>query len=131
MASWRNRNPMDNSRLFALMRKEFTQILRDPRTLALAILMPILQLFLLGYAATSEVRNLPLAVLDRDRSPASRALLDAYRAADYFNLAFDVDSEDALSDLVDRGRGGVGLILPPGFGSQLDTGRQPPNPLRD
>jgi len=113
---------MDNSRLFALMRKEFTQILRDPRTLALAILMPILQLFLLGYAATSEVRNLPLAVLDRDRSPASRALLDAYRAADYFNLAFDVDSEDALSDLVDRGRVGVGLIIPPDYGSQLATG---------
>jgi len=113
---------MNNSRLVALMRKEFTQILRDPRTLALAILMPILQLFLLGYAATSEVRNLPLAVLDRDRSPASRALLDAYRAADYFNLAYDVDSEDELRDLVDRGRVGVGLIIPPDYGSQLAAG---------
>jgi ABC-2 type transport system permease protein len=113
---------MNNSRLLALMRKEFTQILRDPRTLALAILMPIIQLFLLGYAATSEVRNFPLAVLDRDRSPASRALLDAYRAADYFNLAYDVDSEDALRDLVDRGKVGVGLIIPPDYGSQISTG---------
>src|SRR3990172_835848 len=93
---------MANSRLTALMRKEFTQILRDPRTLAIAIAMPIVQLFLLGYAATSEVRNLPMAVLDRDRSPASRALLDAYRAADYFQIAYDVDSEDELRELVDR-----------------------------
>ncbi len=113
---------MNNSRLVALMRKEFTQILRDPRTLALAIAMPILQLFLLGYAATSEVRNLPLAVLDRDRSPASRALLDAYRAADYFQMAYDVDTEDELRSLVDRGQVGVGLIIPPDYGTQLATG---------
>lgn len=113
---------MNNPRLMALMRKEFTQILRDPRTLVIALLMPIIQLFLLGYAATSEVSNLPLAVLDRDRSPASRALLDAYRAADYFNLAYDVDSEDELRDLVDRGKVGVGLIIPPDYGAQISTG---------
>ncbi len=115
---------MNNPRLMALMRKEFTQILRDPRTLVIALLMPIIQLFLLGYAATSEVSNLPLAVLDRDRSPASRALLDAYRAADYFNLAYDVDSEDELRDLVDRGKVGVGLIIPPDYGAQITTGGQ-------
>ncbi len=113
---------MNNSRLMALMRKEFTQILRDPRTLALAILMPIIQLFLLGYAATSEVRYLPLAVLDRDRSPASRALLDAYRAGDYFSVAYDVDSEDELRNLVDRGKVGVALIIPPDYGAQIATG---------
>lgn len=113
---------MNNSRLIALMRKEFTQILRDPRTLALAILMPIIQLFLLGYAATSEVRYLPLAVLDRDRSPASRALLDAYRAGDYFSIAYDVDSEDELRSLVDRGKVGAALIIPPDYGSEITTG---------
>lgn len=113
---------MRNSRLAALMRKEFTQILRDPRTLAIAIIMPIMQLFLLGYAATSDVRNLPLAVLDHDRSPASRELLDAYRAADYFRIAYDVDSEDELRSLVDRGKVGVGLIIPPGYGNTLATG---------
>jgi ABC-2 type transport system permease protein len=113
---------MNNSRLMALMRKEFTQILRDPRTLALAILMPIIQLFLLGYAATSEVKDLPLAVLDRDRSPASRELLDAYRATDYFTIAYDADSEDQLRDLVDRGKVGVGLIIPPDYGAQISTG---------
>jgi ABC-2 type transport system permease protein len=113
---------MANSRLTALMRKEFTQILRDPRTLAIAIMMPILQLFLLGYAATSAVRNLPLAVLDRDRSPASRSLLEAFRVADYFRIAYDVDSEEELRELVDRGLVGVGLIIPPDYGRQLASG---------
>lgn len=113
---------MANPRLLALMRKEFTQILRDPRTLALAIIMPIVQLFLLGYAATSDVRNVPLAVVDRDRSPAARELLDAYRAADYFTIAYDIDSEDELRGLVDRGEVGVGLIIPPGYGATLAAG---------
>ena len=79
---------MLNSRLFSLIRKEFIQIVRDPRTLALTFLMPLLQLVLLGYAATNDVRNIPLAVYDQDRSPASRGLLDSYRAADYFRVEF-------------------------------------------
>ncbi|GBL17592.1 hypothetical protein EMGBS1_04120 [Chloroflexota bacterium] len=66
---------MNLTRLLALMRKEGLQIMRDRRTLALVFIMPIMQLLLLGYAATSDVRNIPLAVLDQDKSPASRKLL--------------------------------------------------------
>ena len=73
-------------RLLSLVRKEFIQILRDPRTLGITFIMPLIQLFLLGFAATNDVRNVPLVVLDRDRSAASRQLLDTYRAADYFRI---------------------------------------------
>ena len=59
-----------NSRLFSLVRKEFIQIVRDPRTMGLIVLIPIIQLFLLGYSATSDVRNIPLAVFDQDRGPS-------------------------------------------------------------
>ena len=76
-----------NSRLISIIRKEFIQIFRDKRTLALILVMPLVQLFLLGYAATNDVRNVPLAVYDQSHSPEARALLDAYRAADYFKLA--------------------------------------------
>ena len=55
--------------------------------------MPLLQLLLMGFSATSDVRNVPLAVLDQDRSPAARDLLAAFRAADYFHIDFDVTSE--------------------------------------
>ena len=94
-------------RLRAVMRKEFLQILRDPHTLYIVLAIPVVQLFLLGYTATTEVRNIPLAVIDRDRTADSRRLLDAYRAADYFRLAFDIDSEDQLRSLIDRGDAGA------------------------
>jgi len=112
---------MINRRLVSLVRKEFIQILRDPRTLVLILVMPVMQLFLLGYAATNDVRNVPMAILDQDRSPAARALLDAYRSADYFNIGHEVDSEQALRDLVDRGVVRAGLIIPPGYESQLNA----------
>lgn len=110
---------MINSRLVSLIRKEFIQIWRDPRTLAIVMVIPIMQLFLLGYAATNDVRNVPLAVFDQDRSPAARALLDAYRAADYFRLAYDVQSEEELRSLIDRGEARAGLIIPPDYSEQL------------
>lgn len=113
---------MLNTRLFSLIRKEFIQIARDPRTLALVLVIPVMQLFLLGYAANNDVRNIPLAVFDQDRGPQARALLDAYRAADYFRLAFDVNSEDEIRALIDRGQARVGLIIPPDYGQQLTSG---------
>jgi ABC-2 type transport system permease protein len=112
---------MINTRLISLIRKEFIQILRDPRTLILILVIPVMQLFLLGYAATNDVRNVPLAVYDQDRGPKARALLDAYRAADYFHLAYDVDSEEQLRSLIDRGEARAGLIIPPGYSRNLET----------
>ncbi|HLF91098.1 MAG TPA: ABC transporter permease [Anaerolineales bacterium] len=107
------------SRLFSLIRKEFIQIFRDPRTLALVLVIPLVQMLLLGYAATNDVRNVPLAVFDQDRSSASRRLLDAYRAADYFQIAFDVNSEDELRTLIDSGHARVGMIIPPDYSEQI------------
>ena len=112
---------MINTRLISLIRKEFIQILRDPRTLMLILVMPVMQLFLLGYSATNDVRNVPMAVLDQDRSPAARALLDAYRAADYFDIGYEINSEQELRDLVDRGVVRAGLIIPPDYESQLEA----------
>ena len=114
---------MLNPRLFSLIRKEFIQIVRDPRTLILTFLMPVVQLMLLGFAATNDVRNVPLAVFDQDRSAASRALLDAYRAADYFRVDFDVADEDELRALIDRGKARAGMIIPPDYGEKLAGGQ--------
>ena len=114
---------MNGLRLLAVMRKEFLQILRDPHTLYIVLAIPVVQLFLLGYTATTEVRNIPLAVLDRDRTAASRRLLDGFRAADYFRVAYEVDSEQQLRSLIDRGEAGAGLIIPPEYSEQLLAGR--------
>ena len=108
-----------NSRLISLIRKEFIQIIRDPRTLFLILGIPIMQLLLMGYAATNDVRNVPLAVFDQDRGPAARRLLDAYRAADYFLISYDVQSEGELEKLIDSGKARAGLIIPADYSTKV------------
>jgi len=114
---------MSLTRLIALIRKEFIQISRDPRTLALVIVMPLMMLFLLGYAATNDVRNIPMAIFDQDHSQESRALIDAYRQADYFRIAYDTSSEKDLRTLMDGGQVRVGLIIPPDYGQKVAGGQ--------
>lgn len=111
-----------NSRLISIIRKEFIQIFRDPRTLVMIVVIPIMQLFLLGYSATNDVRNVPLAVLDRSRSEESRALLDSYRAADYFRIAYVVDSEAEIEELILAGKARAAVIIPPDYAQRLNHG---------
>lgn len=111
-----------NSRLVSIIRKEFIQIIRDPRTLAMILVVPVMQLFLLGYAATTDVRNVPIAVWDQSRSPESRALLDAFRAADYFRIAYDIGSDAEVRDLIERGEARAALIIPPDYSQRLLEG---------
>lgn len=110
------------SRLTSLIRKEFIQIRRDPRTLTLVLVIPVMQLFLLGYAATNDVRNVSMAVYDQDRGLSARRLLDAYRVADYFNIQYEVTSQDQLRELIDSGKARVGLIIPPDYSARIQGG---------
>jgi ABC-2 type transport system permease protein len=110
------------SRLISIIRKEFIQLFRDKRMLALILLIPIVQMFLLGYAATNEVRDIPMAVFDQSQSAEGRALLDAYRAADYFKLAYSVGSDSELRTLIEKGKVVVGLIIPPDYATRLYKG---------
>jgi len=111
-----------NSRLVSIIRKEFIQIFRDTRTLAMIIVIPIMQLFLLGYSATNDVRNVPLVVLDRSRSMESRELLDSYRAADYFRIAYEVSSEAEIEELIMAGYARAAVIIPPDYAQRLNEG---------
>jgi len=112
-----------NSRLISIIRKEFIQLFRDKRLLALILILPLVELFLLGYAATNEVRNIPVAVFDQSHSPEGRALLDAYRASDYFMLAHSVNSDAELRQLIEKGQAGVGLVIPPDYATRLQEGK--------
>jgi len=112
-----------NPRLMSVIRKEFLQIQRDPRTLALILVMPIIQLFLLGYAATTDVKNIPLALWDQNRTPQSRTLVDAFRSTNYFQIAYVVASEDEYRALIESGRARVVLIIPPDYDRRLAESR--------
>ena len=113
---------MLNSRLVSIIRKEFIQIMRDPRTLIITLFIPIMQLFLLGYSATNDVRNVPLAVFDQSQTAESRTLLDSYRAADYFRIAYAVGSEAEMETLIQQGSARAGLIIPPDYAAKLTAG---------
>jgi ABC-2 type transport system permease protein len=110
------------ARLLAIIRKEAIHIRRDPRTLGLTFAMPLAMLLLLGYAVQSDVRNLPLAVWDQDRSPESRALLEAYLAPDYFALRYEAGSDAEIEQLISSGAAHVGMIIPPGYGEAIAAG---------
>jgi len=112
-----------NSRLMSIIRKEFIQIFRDPRTLVLIIVMPMIQLFLLGYAATTDVKNISLAVWDQSHSPQARALLDAFRSANYFSIDYSVGSDQEYRDLIESGEIRAALIIPPDYELRLLEGK--------
>ncbi len=111
-----------NSRLISIIRKEFIQAFRDRRTIIMVVIMPIMQLFLLGYAATSDVRNIAIAVWDQSNSAQSRSLLDAFRAADYFRVGYTVGSQKELQSLIENGSARAALIIPPDYDRRLLEG---------
>src|SRR5215213_255914 len=110
------------SRIWPIIRKEFIHIIRDPRTLGVMFFTPLLQLVLFGYAATSDVRNIPLGVYDQDRTPQSRHLVDAFVQSGQFSVAHMADSEHDLARQVDNGSVRAGLIVPPNYASDLVGG---------
>ncbi|HMR64573.1 MAG TPA: ABC transporter permease [Anaerolineae bacterium] len=112
-------------RTFSLVRKEFIHIGRDPRTLAIMIIMPLMQLILLGYAATTDIEHLRTAVYDGDRSQASRDLIQTYQASNYFDIVAYVDKEADLTYLLDHGDVRGALIIPAGFGEQMAARERP------
>jgi ABC-2 type transport system permease protein len=111
------------SRLTAIIRKEFIQLFRDKRMLALIILVPLVQMVLLSYVFSNDVKYLPIAVFDQSHSTESTALLDAYQTTDYFDLAYAVNTNTELTDLIEKGEVGVGLVIPPDYAVRLYEGR--------
>src|SRR5512136_577583 len=114
------------ARTLSIIRKEFIQMSRNPRVVVVTLVMPIMQLFLLGYAGTTDVRNVSLVVLDQSHSPESRALLDAFRATDYFTFAYEAADEAEVRRLIDGGQAKTGLIIPPDYGDKVARGQTVP-----
>jgi ABC-2 type transport system permease protein len=108
-------------RFRALIKKEMTHMLRDPRTLIFIFIMPILQLVLLGYANNTEIKNVPTVVFNQDNSKASRALLDSFDATGYFSFDYAVYSQADVNRLIDSGQAKVGIVIPPDYNNKLAT----------
>jgi ABC-2 type transport system permease protein len=111
------------TRLLAMSRKELIQLRRDPRSLALAFALPVFLLILFGYAISWDVRDIRTAVLDQDRSAASRELLDTFRASGYFTIVDHLSRSGDMEPLFERGGAQLVLVIPPGFARDLGAGR--------
>jgi ABC transporter DrrB family efflux protein len=104
--------------------KEIIQISRDPLTLALMMLVPMIQLLLFGYAINTDVRNIKTAVYNLDPGPQSRDLLQAFENTDYFEIVRYVGSDEELNRSIVSGRVKVGIKIPPDYSDRLLTKRQ-------
>ena len=83
---------MSWTRIVAMTRKEVLQILRDPRSLLIILVIPLVQLFIFGYAVNLDVKHIPLCIYDRDGTQTSQDFLKHFQATDYFNVVRVLDS---------------------------------------
>ena len=112
-------------RVWAVARKELRQVRRDRRTLVILVFVPAFFLFLYGYALNFDIRNVALAVEDRDASAESRRLVAAFAESAYFQVVATPRSAAAIDALVDRRTARVALVIPEGFAAELQAGGTP------
>ena len=106
-----------------IIRKEFQQLRRDKRLLPLIFLSPVLQIALLGYAANMDVKDIPLAVCDQDKSVESRQLVSSFlQSGSYVAGAYLQDAAGAEKD-IEEGKSSLALVIPPGYGRSLTGGK--------
>jgi len=113
------------SRLIAVLLKEFRQVRRDRLTFGMMVVIPIVQLVLFGFAINGDVRKLPLAVYDGDRSTFSRSLVAALETSQYFRVAQHVSGEAQGDALLARGDVQFVLVVPADFSRKLVRGERP------
>ena len=110
-------------RLAAIARKEVLQLRRDPRSLAMAFLVPAILTLMFGYVMNFDVRNIKLGVLDQDRTSTSRELAGAFTSSGYFTVTHTLTRDADIEPLLQRGAVRMVLVIPPGFSSDLMGGR--------
>jgi ABC-2 type transport system permease protein len=113
-------------RLWAIARKEFTHIIRDPRSLGMAIAIPMLLLVLFGSALTLDVDNVPLVIWDQSQSPASREIVNRFAASRYFSIRAQVRNYPQIERAINVRAALMALIIPTDFARRVASGREAP-----
>jgi ABC-2 type transport system permease protein len=114
---------MNMRRVWAVTRKEFLHVVRDFRSLLMAIFMPVLLLTLFGYALSLDVDNIPLAVWDQSGTERSREFISRFAGSRYFSIRYRFDNYRELERAIDKGQVLMGLVVPRDFAQRIDAGR--------
>ena len=117
---------MNPRRIAAVIAKEVRELSRDPITIAISLLLPLVMLFLFGYAISLDIKNVGLGVLDRDRTPASRELVDRFVQSGYFRLAQTFNTTRDIDEALQRGEVDLALVIPERFQEARERGQSPP-----
>ena len=115
---------MNFQRVFAIIRKEFVHIIRDPLSLAMAIAMPVLLIFLFGSSLSLDVDKVPLVIWDQNRTSDSREFIGRFTGSRYFLLSGYVNSYEEIEQSIDKREAMPALIIPTDFSRKLETGRK-------
>lgn len=117
---------MNGQRILKFIKKELLQTLRDKRMIGMVIILPVLQLFLFAYIASTDVKNITTAVLDEDHTVTSRALIDQFMRSGYFVRTTDLHSSEEVNSLLDAGKVQIVIHIPLGFTKALNRGQTAP-----
>lgn len=110
--------------LWALIKKEFLQIKRDPRTLGITVFAPVIMLMLYGYAINFDIRHIQIIVYDQDHSQQSRELIKGISTSEYFDIAGYCNDSKKLIGYLDNGQARAIFWVPENFGRNLATEKQ-------
>jgi ABC-2 type transport system permease protein len=114
---------MDVKRILFVMWKELLELRQDPRIFGIIFVAPVVQLAVLGYAATTDVRNVPIVVLDMDRSSGSRELVSQFTGSGIFEIVDVVSHAGDVDRYLESGRAWMALSIPARYGQSVATGR--------
>ena len=106
-----------------MMWKEVLELRQDPRIFSIIFIAPIVQLTVLGYAATTDVRNVPVVIVDADRSTASRELISRFSAVNTFTIIDVVSNIDEVDPYIEGGKAWMAVAIPPRYGESITNGR--------
>lgn len=109
-------------RLKAVAGKEIIQIIRDPRSLGIVLIMPVILVLLFGYGVSLDLKHLPIYVYDREGSQQSQALLKRFQASEYFNIVGEANRYSDVVKALDNGTAKMALVIPYDFSRKLRAG---------
>jgi len=106
-------------RIIALLKKEFGQLFKDRRLLPIVFVAPVLQLTLLGFAASLDVKNISMVVCDLDKSAESRSMIQKFTNSGYFTIEYATEEYSTIQHYIDENKVTMALVIPPRFGDKV------------
>ncbi|MDP2743978.1 MAG: ABC transporter permease, partial [Dehalococcoidia bacterium] len=102
-------------RIISIILKEFIQLRRDRRTMAMIMVIPIIEMGLFGYALSTDIKNVPMVIWDASNTVESRELIESFRQTEFFSVNFYATDYADITERIESGKARVALVIPPEY----------------